>query len=161
MNILFLTILRINSISERGVYPDLVRKFCSEGHKVYIVTPSERRYKQKASYIQEGNATILQVNTLNFQKAGILEKWLATMLVNRQFSKRIKRNLSQRKFDLIIYSTPPITFTRLITRLKKKHRAVTYLLLKDIFPQNAVDLGLMKKGGILHKYFLKKEKDLL
>src|SRR5690606_24686107 len=30
----------------------------------------------------------------------------------------------------------------------------------DIFPQNAVDMGMMKKGGTLHKYFVKKEKRL-
>ena len=36
----------------------------------------------------------------------------------------------------------------------------SYLLLKDIFPQNAVDMGLMKKEGILHKYFRRVEKKL-
>ena len=33
-------------------------------------------------------------------------------------------------------------------------------MLKDIFPQNAVDLGMMKEGGILHSMFRKKEKRL-
>ena len=41
--------------------------------------------------------------------------------------------------------------------------AKTYLLLKDIFPQNAVDIGMMSKTGIkgiLYRYFRKKEKKL-
>ena len=41
--------------------------------------------------------------------------------------------------------------------------AKTYLLLKDIFPQNAVDLGMMAKSGvkgILYRYFRRKEKKL-
>lgn len=33
-------------------------------------------------------------------------------------------------------------------------------MLKDIFPQNAVDLGMMRKGGILHRMFRKKEERL-
>jgi len=61
---------------------------------------------------------------------------------------------------LILYSTPPITFTYLIKRLKKASNAKTYLLLKDIFPQNAVDLNLLKYGGILYNYFRKQEKVL-
>lgn len=32
--------------------------------------------------------------------------------------------------------------------------------MKDIFPQNAVDMKMMKQGGFLHKYFVKKEKEL-
>jgi glycosyltransferase involved in cell wall biosynthesis len=47
--------------------------------------------------------------------------------------------------------------------IKKRDNAKTYLLLKDIFPQNAVDLGILtKKGvkGILYKFFRKKEKNL-
>ncbi|WCC42839.1 hypothetical protein PJJ26_03075 [Tenacibaculum finnmarkense] len=45
MNILFLTLVQIDSITDRGIYPDLLRKFCNEGHKVTIVTPVERRKK--------------------------------------------------------------------------------------------------------------------
>ncbi|MEY4459725.1 MAG: hypothetical protein RIT38_955, partial [Bacteroidota bacterium] len=61
------------------------------------------------------------------------------------------------EYDLILYSTPPITFTNLIIWLKKQSNAVTYLLLKDIFPQNAVDLNYIKPNSYLHKYFRKKE----
>jgi len=31
------------------------------------------------------------------------------------------------------------------------------LILRDIFPQNAVDLGMMKKDGMLYNFFRKKE----
>ena len=43
MNIIFLTLVEINSIEERGIYQDLLRKFRNEGHDVTIVTPVERR----------------------------------------------------------------------------------------------------------------------
>ena len=52
----------------------------------------------------------------------------------------------------------------MIQYLKKYNpQAKTYLLLKDIFPQNAVDLGMMSKSGVkgvLYRYFRKKEKKL-
>ena len=43
MNILFLTLANINTIHERGIYQDLLRKFTEEGHHVSIVSPTERR----------------------------------------------------------------------------------------------------------------------
>ena len=49
MNILFLTITRFNDVEDKGIYTDLMRKFRDEGHNVYVVTPLERRYKQKTS----------------------------------------------------------------------------------------------------------------
>ena len=47
--------------------------------------------------------------------------------------------------------------------IKKRDNAMAYLLLKDIFPQNAVDIGLMRKSGVyglLYRYFRNKEKKL-
>jgi glycosyltransferase involved in cell wall biosynthesis len=63
------------------------------------------------------------------------------------------------KFDLILYSTPPIQYNRIIKYLKSKSKASTYLLLKDIFPQNAIDMGLLKKWNPIYWYFKKKEKE--
>ena len=62
-----------------------------------------------------------------------------------------------------MYSTPPITFYRAIDFVKKRDGAKSYLLLKDIFPQNAVDLEMMATSGlksIIYKYFRRKEKKL-
>lgn len=160
MNILFLTILKINEITDRGIYPDLMRKFSNEGHNVFIITPCERRYRKPNTLTKFKNATILSVGTLNIQKTNALEKWLATLLINYQFLYGIKKNFSNIKFDLVIYSTPPITFTKLVKYIKRTNGAISYLLLKDIFPQNAVDLRLIKKGGLIHKYFAVKEKQL-
>jgi hypothetical protein len=57
-----------------------------------------------------------------------------------------------------LYSTPPITFERVIKYYKRRGPTKTYLMLKDIFPQNAIDLGMMKGDGLLYRYFRAKEK---
>ena len=64
---------------------------------------------------------------------------------------------------MILYSTPPITFCGVVEYFQKRDNAKTYLMLKDIFPQNAVDLGMMKTTGakgLIYKYFRKQEKKL-
>ena len=44
MNVIFLTVTKIDDIQSRGIYTDLMRKFRDEGHQVYIVSPVERKY---------------------------------------------------------------------------------------------------------------------
>lgn len=160
MNVLFLTLAKINNIEERGIYTDLLREFVKKGHKVFIVSPIERKYKKITSINKQDEVTILNVKTLNLQKTNFLEKGIGTLALEYQYLKAIKKHLSTVKFDLLLYSTPPITFTKVIQYIKRKHNSYSYLLLKDIFPQNAVDLNLIKKNSIIHRYFLKKEKKL-
>ena len=164
MNVVFLTLVRISDIEERGIYQDLMRKFRDEGHQVYIVTAAERRLGQETSLVDSHGVKILNVKTLNVQKTNIVEKGIGTLLIERQFKAAIKKYLGDVKFDLITYSTPPITFTNVVKYLKQQNpQAVSYLQLKDIFPQNAVDIGMMSTTGVkglLYKFFRRKEKKL-
>lgn len=161
MNILFLTISRFSDYTARGIYPDLLRKFAREGHEVYVVSPRERRFGSQTGLIRQKQGTILGVKTLNLQKANIVEKGLGTVLIESQFKSALKKYLNGVKWDLILYSTPPITFPSVIKYLKEENpSAKTYLLLKDIFPQNAVDLGMFSKESLVYSFFRNKEKQL-
>ncbi|WP_375604963.1 glycosyltransferase family 4 protein [Flavobacterium davisii] len=160
MKVLFLTLIEINSVEERGIYQDLLRQFINNRHEVVVVSPVERRKKQKTNLKISNNAKILQVKTLNIQKTNILEKGIGTLAIEYQYLNAIKKHLNDIKFDLVLYSTPPITFSKVISFIKKRDNAFAYLLLKDIFPQNAIDMKMIKKNGFLHKLFVKKEKKL-
>jgi glycosyltransferase involved in cell wall biosynthesis len=157
MRVLFLTTARITSINTQGIYTDLLREFKINGHDVYVVCPVERKYKGKTAYFIENGIHILKVRTPNIQKTNIIEKGLSTIFLGYLFKRAIKREININQLDLILYSTPPVTFTNLISFLKKKSNAKSYLLLKDIFPQNAVDLGMFKKSSFIYKYFRNQE----
>lgn len=159
-NILFLTAVRIVDPEEKGIYTDLLRKFRDEGFNVYVVCPEELRYGGKTRIETISNINILYVKSMNLQKTSLLEKGLATLSLGWLLFRAIKKYFKNIKFDLLLYSTPPITYNKSISYLKTKNQAMTYLLLKDIFPQNAVDLNLMKEGGIIHRYFKMVEKRL-
>ena len=160
MNILFLTLHPISDISERGIYTDLTREFIRHGHQIYIVVPAERRFHLPTRIKESDGAKILSVKTLNIQKTNLIEKGLGTLLLEYQYQRAIRKYWKNIKFDLILYSTPPITFNRVISSVKRQCEAKTYLLLKDIFPQNAVDLGMFSKGSFVYKLFRKKEEIL-
>lgn len=164
MNVIFLTMSRFENISQRGIYTDLIRKFRDEDHRVYVVSPRERSMGKPTELIASEGVHILGVKTLNLQKTNVIEKGVGQVLVECQYKSAIKKHLKGVNFDLILYSTPPITFSKVIKYLKQHNpQSKTYLLLKDIFPQNAVDIKMMSKTGIkglLYIYFRRKEKKL-
>ena len=164
MKLLFLTLSGIDSLNERGIYTDLLREFVKNGHQIYVISPAEKRRKKEAQIIRERNAVILRLPTGTTQKTGNnIAKGISTVMIEPLFKRAIKQYFANVKFDLILYSTPPITLVSAIEYVKKRDGARTYLLLKDIFPQNAVDIGMMRKDGIqgiLYRYFRKKEKRL-
>lgn len=163
MNVLFLTLVQFNSIQERNIYTDLLREFVKDGHQVYAISPTERRQNQKIQLIKEENSTVLRLQIGNTQKSGIIEKGISTVMIEPIFKNAIKKYFSSVKFDMVLYSTPPITLTSAVEYVKKRDGARTYLLLKDIFPQNAVDIGMMSATGakgLIYKHFRRQEKKL-
>lgn len=164
MNVLYLTLEDFDSIVDyHGINTDLLRVFQKHGHNVYAISPSERRKGLPTRKITENNVVILKPRIGNIQKTGVIEKGFSTITVGRILVRAINRFFMDVKFDLILYCTPPITFLSTIKYLKKRDNAKTYLLLKDIFPQNAVDIGIIKKSGIkgiLYRIFRRQEKML-
>ena len=163
MKVLFLTIGCMESIEDHDLYPDLLRCFRDNGHDVYTVSPYEKRTGLMTQLIEDHGVTMLHVAIGNITKCGMIEKGISTLQIESKFLSAIKCYFSDVKFDLVIYSTPPITFAKVIQYVKKRDGAESYLLLKDIFPQNAVDLGVIRKTGfkaLLYKYFRRKEKNL-
>ena len=163
MRILFLTLVSFTSINEFGLYSDLLREFVRNGHEVFAISPVEKRQNQDTHLVKEDHSTILCLQIGNTQKTNIIEKGINTILIEPTFKKAIKQYFSKIKFDLVLYSTPPITLVSAVEYVKRRDGARTYLLLKDIFPQNAVDIGLMTTNGLrglLYVHFRKKEKRL-
>lgn len=163
MNVLFLSLLSFDTLDEENIYTDLLKEFSNRGDNVYVVSPIERRFKKSTYIIEEKNVKILRLKIGNIQKTNIIEKGISTVILEYQIIKGIKKYFNNIKFDLILYSTPPITFYKAIKYIKNRDKAISYLMLKDIFPQNAVDIGILSQSGIksiIYKYFRKKEKQL-
>lgn len=165
MNILFLTMSTSSmNLAEHSIYNDLMHKFEKEGHQVYVTSPRERRFGIETNFRDIGGIHNLGVRTLNVQKTNVIEKGIGQVLIEPLFKRAIKKYFGNVKFDIILYSTPPITFVNAIKWAKKRNpQAMSYLMLKDIFPQNAVDIGMLSTSGVkgfLYRSFRRKEKQL-
>ena len=163
MNVLFMCLGMFDNLNVSSIHIDLLKEFVRNGHMIYLVCKRERRTGKKTEFTEEYGIHVLRVKTGNIKKTNIIEKGVSTILVESNFKIAIKEFLPDIKFDLVLYTTPPITFANVIQYIQKRDGAKTYLLLKDIFPQNAVDIGMMCQSGLtglLYKYFRKKEKQL-
>lgn len=164
MNVLFLTLSDFKSINEHGIYTDLMREFSKNGHSVYAISPKPMKDNEKSYVTNEDGATVLHLKSAKTTKvSNPISKGIAIVSAGQKFVSGIKKYFCDVKFDLVLYATPPITFYNAVKFVKKRDGATTYLMLKDIFPQNAVDIGLMQKSGVkglIYKHFSKLEKKL-
>lgn len=144
MQILFLTLMKIYSPSDEGIYMDLMKCFAEKGHKVSIISPLEKKEAGEEEVISAPNISLVRCRTGNLFGVGMLEKGISQMRLASQYLRAIDKYFSGTKFDLILYSTPPISLATVVEKIKKSTGAATYLLLKDIFPQNAVDIGILR-----------------
>lgn len=141
------------------LYTELAEEFLKHGHKVYVITLLEKKYNEETSYKNEYGLNVLRLKCGNMFNVNMFTKGITTVSIPYRFKKAINRYFSDIKFDLVIYPTPPITFVSAVKYIKKRDNCRSYLILRDIFPQNGVDLGIIK-NKILYWYFRSKEKQL-
>lgn len=162
--LIFLSLSKINplNIESNGIYTSLLKKFAENNFDVYNLNPIEKReYNGQSEELTTiGNINYLSIQIGNITKTNKIEKGISTIDIERRYINAIKKHLSNIKFDLILYPTPPITFYRVVKYLKERDNAITYLMLKDIFPQNAVDLNYFSNKSPIYYYFRNKEKKL-
>lgn len=153
MRILYLSI-SFNKTGE-GLYNNLVNSLLNREHRITIVKPNvEKDFIENVSK----NYKILNVKTGNPFESNLIKKGINQLSLQRYFKRVIKEYLNKEEFDLILYATPPITLYSVIKFCKEKYNAKTFLMLKDIFPQNAVDLNMFSKQSLIYKYFRQQEK---
>lgn len=163
MNVLFLTISALPHMSKHSISLDLLREFKRNGHNVYAVGGLEKKSNMETYVSVEDDITVLRVKIGNNKKANIIQKGITTLMLPKLYIRAIKQYFGDVKFDLVLYPTPPVTHVDTVSFIKKRDGAKSYLMLKDIFPQNAADIGMMRKTGLkglLYKHFRRQEKRL-
>lgn len=142
------------------IYTDLAEALHDSGHEVTVAVSEQARNRTKTVLQKERDFDVLRIVTGNYYDVGLIEKGITTLKIPVMMKKGINKYLGDREFDLILFESPPITNAGLVMWAKKKFNCISYLMLKDIFPQNAIDLGIMKFNSLIYRYFLAKEKKL-
>jgi glycosyltransferase involved in cell wall biosynthesis len=124
---------------------DLTQQFAALGHRPVMIIPSpidEPWAMERLEGVDILRLAAPPVRPASYIQRALVEMWLPFAMV-RNFRRSPFRSA---KWNLIVWYSPPIFFGPLIWMLRRGSGARTYLILRDIFPEWAVHLGIIKKG---------------
>lgn len=160
MKVLYIATSFPEPIKGATIYTDLAEALNEAGHEITVAVSEQTRNKHYTEMNKERGFDVLRIVTGNYYDVGFIEKGITSLKIPVLMKKGIEKYLGDREFDFILFESPPVTTAGLVAWAKKKFDCPSYLMLKDIFPQNAVDLGIIKETGVLYRYFKAKEKRL-
>lgn len=133
---------------------DLAQELLLAGHEPIVLVPSEEIHKPWESETLNGvkvyRLSAFKTIDVNYFRRAINEMLLPfTML----YALR-KSDFPLTKLNAIVWYSPTIFFGPLIKSLKRSSKCPSYLILRDIFPEWAVDLEIIKKGPIYYLFKL-------
>lgn len=130
------------------LFKDIITGFLKEGHEVIRIVACEKKtdidYKMG---IENENITYIPVLRKKSEHSNIIKRYLLDMLTSIKMAKLLKRYQADILFEDICYSSYWI-----IKRAKKKNLKIISML-QDVWPDNAVQSGLIKEKSLVYKYF--------
>lgn len=131
---------------------DLVREFAVQGHEITAIVPSA---SQMEPWMIErtGNLTVLRVRTpptkdVNYLRRTINEMRLPYALLRGMMAAGV--GLSG--WDGVVWYSPTIFLGPIVRQIRRASNCKSYLILRDIFPEWVVDMGLMRRG-LAYRFF--------
>lgn len=152
MRVLLLSVAFPDLEEGANLYGDLAVELAARGHAMHVATLLERRTGSGTRLEHQRGVEVLRVASGDLFNVGFVRKGLTMLALEGDFRRAMRKTWPSTRFDLVLYPTPPVTFVGLVEELKREQGCATYLILRDIFPQNAVDVGVMRKGLAFHHF---------
>lgn len=132
---------------------DLAVELVRQGHEAVVAAPDEALEGESV----EDGVTVLRVKTGKIKGAALWRRGWNEMRLPAVMWKAGRAFFERTRCGLIAFYSPTIFFGSLVRRLKKLWGCRAYLILRDIFPQWAVDAGTLRKG-LPYLYFKRVER---
>jgi len=125
---------------------DLSRELIRQGHKVTVLLPEP---SLKAPWRMENidNARVLRLKAPKTRETNYIQRTIGEFLMPFAMRRNFRRSpIANEKFDGVVWYAPSIFHGPFVNMLKKSSGCKGYLIIRDIFPEWAVDIGLMGRG---------------
>jgi len=127
---------------------DLTREMARRGHDVTVMVPAPHVTTGYA-IDQDAGVEVVRLKTAETRDRAYAARFLAELAMPHLMRRRLRAaGIDCTSFDGICWYSPSIFFGPLADTLKSQSNAPGYLILRDIFPEWAADLGLMKRGAV-------------
>ncbi len=131
---------------------DLSREFARQGHALTVLLPSPG---QKVSWLLErmDGVQVLRLKAPRIKDINYFLRTIAEFVMPFAMLRQFKKSpLHDEQWDGLVWYSPSIFHGPLVSAIKKKSACKSYLIIRDIFPEWAVDIGLMRRG-LPYKFF--------
>ena len=125
---------------------DLAVEFLRQGITPTLITSDSGT--QGCSELNElDGIRVLRLKTPEHKNIGRIRRAIAEILMPFFMIRNFRKSaLNNTRWDAVIWYSPTIFLGPFIYYLKKQNACLSYLILRDIFPAWALDLGLIRKG---------------
>lgn len=137
---------------------ELAKGLKDKGHDIIVCTSypqynlsEEYKNIEYPEYTKEDDIEIIRVKTLPHHKVNFIIRGIAQVFMPYIYYKKIKKYIKE-KINAVIVYTPPLPLAKVGELIKKEFSARYLLNVQDIFPQNAIDLGILK-NKLMIKFF--------
>ena len=130
---------------------ELACEFRLEGHEVTVITPVA--ISDQANIITLDDITVCRFYGGKIKNTGKVKRAVNETLLSYRAWSSYGEYLKKHRHDLIVYYSPSIFWGSFVKKLKRLWNVPAYLILRDIFPQWAIDQGLIREGTLIEKYF--------
>ena len=137
---------------------ELAEGLKERGYKITVVTSypqynltEEFKNKVFPEFSVENGIEIKRVKTLPHHNVNFIVRGISQLTMPYIFFSKIKKYFKD-KFDTVIVYSPPLPLAVVGNMVKKKYGSKLILNIQDIFPQNAIDLGIIKNPFLI-KFF--------
>ena len=143
-----------------NILTDLADCLKQHKHTTDVIVYEEKKNTDATTLNVENGINVLRVRVGNIYKVGFVEKTMTYLTSGNMIIKAIGHYFKDSTYDLVLAYSQPVTVNKVISWTKRKYKCNSFLMMKDIFPQNGVDLGLYSKLNPVYWYFRYEEKKL-
>lgn len=125
---------------------DLAREFVRQGHEPTVLVPSANTEESWTREEVEG-VQVLRLRAPTTKDISYVRRTVNEFSMPFVMQRRLRKSpLTHVKWDGVVWYSPSIFWGPMAKALKKSSGCRGYLIVRDIFPEWAVDMGLMRKG---------------
>ena len=126
---------------------DLSRELVREGHEVTVLVPATDAVQGWWRLEQMDGVQVCRLRAPRMKDVGYVRRTLAEWFTPYAMYALLRWGpLASVRWDGIIWYSPSIFLTPLVKRLQRRCHCRSYLIIRDIFPEWALDMGLLRPG---------------
>ena len=132
---------------------DLSREFRNQGHEITVILPSSEIEHPWLLEDMEG-VRVLRLRAPKTKDVNYIRRTFAEFFMPFLMRRNLHNSpLAKERWDGVVWYSPSIFHGPLVRAIKLASNCKSYLIIRDIFPQWAADMGLMSRKGLIYQFF--------